>query len=81
MKFNVGEEGPDGTAIEAARELGKVRDIELDRGPTEGFREEASEGGKVGARVKGCCRIRRRPDAPRPCSCSVMTGDLIEMWD
>jgi hypothetical protein len=78
VKFNVGEEGPDGIPIDGARELGNVRVIELDRGPIEGFREEASEAGKVGARARGCCRIRRRPDAPRPCSCSVMTRDLIE---
>lgn len=24
----------------------------------------------------GCCRMRRRPEAPRPCSCSGTMGDL-----
>lgn len=78
MKFSVGEEGPEGMTNDAVRELGNVRLIEPDRGPTEGLREEDSDEGMVGTRGGGCCRIRRRPDAPRPCSCSVMTGDLIE---
>lgn len=26
--------------------------------------------------VVGCCRMRRRPEAPKPCSCSGMMGDL-----
>ena len=77
VKFNVGDEGPDVKAIEPARVGGNVRVIELDRGPMDGFREDASEGGSVGTRAEGCCRIRRKPEAPRPCSCSVMTGDLV----
>lgn len=63
-------------AIEAERELGKDKVMELDRGPTEGFREDDSEEGMVGTRDGGCCRMRLSPDAPRPCSCSVMMGDL-----
>jgi hypothetical protein len=78
VKFNVGEEGPDEIAIEPARDFGSESVIELDRGPTDAFREEESEEGRVGARTGGCCRIRRRPEAPSPCSCSVKTGDLKE---
>lgn len=63
--------------MEPARDGGNVRVIELDRGPTDVFREEDSDGGSVGARAGGCCRIRRSPEAPSPCSCSVMTGDLM----
>lgn len=80
MKFKVGDEGPEAIATDAAREVGNDRVIEPDRGPTEAFREEDSEGGSVGARDGGCCRILRRPEAPRPCSCSVMTGDLIDAF-
>jgi len=78
VKFRVGEEGPEGMAIDAVRELGNVRVIEPDRGPIEAFREEDSEEGSVGGRTGGNCRMRLRPEAPSPCSCSVMTGDLIE---
>jgi hypothetical protein len=78
VKFRVGEEGPEGMAKDAVRAFGNVRLIEPDRGPTEGFREEDSEEGMVGTLRGGCCRIRRRPDVPSPCSCSVMTGDLME---
>ena len=38
--------------------------------------EDEGDGGSVGVRDGGCCRIRRKPDSPRPCSCSGMTGDL-----
>ena len=62
--------------MEAAREFGMLRVMEPDLGPTDAFREEDSEEGTVGARRGGCCRIRLRPEAPRPCSCSVMMGDL-----
>jgi hypothetical protein len=74
VKFKVGEEGPEDMAIEAVR-LGKLSVMEPDRGPTEGFREDEVEDGRVGARA-GCCRIRRNPDAPSPCSCSAIIGDL-----
>jgi hypothetical protein len=78
VKFSVGEEGPDGMSIDPVLELGNVRAIEPDRGATEAFRDDDSDEGIVGARGGGCCRIRRRPEAPRPCSCSVTTGDLRE---
>lgn len=79
MKFMVGDVGPGVKAPEELfRELGgRVMLIEADRGGTEVLREEASEEGMVGIRGGGCCLILRRPEAPRPCSCSVMTGDLI----
>ncbi len=40
------------------------------------MKEDSGEGGSVGARDKGCCRIRRSPEDPSPCSCSGMRGDL-----
>jgi hypothetical protein len=73
----VGEAGPgDKAPEELFREPGSVRLIEFERGAIDAARDELVEGGRVGARGGGCCRIRRRPDAPRPCSCSVITGDL-----
>lgn len=81
VKFSVGEEGPECMAREGVRGVGRARVIEPDLGPTEGLREDDPEEGNVGARGGGCCRIRRRPDAPRPCSCSVMTGDLAGELD
>lgn len=76
VKFSVGEEGPELMAKEGVRGFGSASVIEAVRGPTDGLREEDPEEGNVGARGGGCCRIRRRPEAPSPCSCSVMTGDL-----
>ena len=38
--------------------------------------EAGAVGARDGAREAGCCRILRRPDIPRPCSCSGMIGDL-----
>ena len=81
MKLRVGDEGPEEIAVEAARELGKLSVIDPDRGPTDAFLEDDSEEGRVGARGGGSCRIRLRPEAPSPCSCSVMTGDLIEEFE
>lgn len=76
MKLSVGDEGPKGIAMDGVREFENMRVIELDRGPIDALRLEDSEEGIVGARSGGCCRMRLRPEAPRPCSCSVMTGDL-----
>lgn len=78
VKFNVGEDGPEFSASEGVLGVGRARVMEPDRGPTDGLRDEEPEEGNVGARGGGCCRMRRRPDAPNPCSCSVMTGDLVE---
>lgn len=75
VKGKVGEDGPEEIAIEAARPA-KGRVIELDRAPVDAAREELSEIGRIGARGS-CCRIRLRPEAPRPCSCSVTIGDLV----
>lgn len=77
MKFvDVGDDGPEGKIIDPAWEFDSVSVVmELDRGPTEWLRDDAPDEGIVGARG-GCCRIRLRPDTPRPCSCSVMIGDL-----
>lgn len=78
VKLSVGEEGPDGAAFEAVREVGSVRVMELDRETARRLLddESAEEIGTVGVRGGGYCRIRLKPEAPRPCSCSVMTGDL-----
>jgi hypothetical protein len=73
VKFIVGEGAP---AMDDLRS-GNVSIMEVDRGPIEVFREEDSEGGRVGTRDGGCCLILRRPEAPIPCSCSVITGDLM----
>jgi hypothetical protein len=76
VKFKGGEVGPGGIIIEDDR----VRVKEPDRGPKDGLREDDSEDGSVGGgRTGGCWRIRRRPEAPIPCSCSVMTEDLIKL--
>lgn len=77
VKFIVGE---DGAVDMAPYEL--FRDSECDaviigavRGPTEGAREELAED-MVATREGGCWRIRLRPEAPRPCSWSVIMEDL-----
>ena len=62
--------------IDGRREEGRERFKEEDRGGScrpwtpwlEGF-------------LDGCCRMRRKPDAPRPCSCSGMIGDLHRTVD
>lgn len=80
VKFNVGEAGPgDKAPDEPFRELGVVRLTELDRGATEPVLDELVESGSVGARGGGCCRILLKPEAPMPCSCSVMMADLIDI--
>lgn len=77
----MGEAGPGITAPSAPYELlleaidGRSRIMELDRG-SEAFLDETSEAGKAGNREGGCWRMRRSPEVPSPCSCSVMTGDL-----
>jgi hypothetical protein len=76
VKFKGGEAGPGVIIIDDDR----VRVMDPDRGPMEVLREDDSEDGSVGGgRIGGCWRIRRRPEAPIPCSCSVMTEDLIEV--
>ena len=66
----MGEDGPDEGNMGVC-ELEKF--TEFDRRPTDGFREDSSE---LGARGGGCCRILLKPEAPSPCSCSVIMGDL-----
>ena len=56
------------------REEARLRVIEDDLEGTEN--DDSGEDGNVGFRAGGCCRMRRRPDAPSPCSCSGMIGDL-----
>jgi len=50
------------------------RVIEEDRGGN--AYEAVGEDGCEGAREGGCCRIRRRPDIPSPCSCPEKLGDM-----
>ena len=38
--------------------------------------DDSGDGGSVGVREGGYCRIRRRPETPRPCSFSGKIGDL-----
>jgi hypothetical protein len=75
VKFKGGEPGPGGIIIDDDL----VRVMDPDRGPMEALREDDSEEGSVGGGRIGCWRIRRRPEAPIPCSCSVMTEDLIKI--
>jgi hypothetical protein len=76
VKFSVGEAGPgDKAPDEPFREV--VRLTEFDRGAMEPVLDELVESGSVGARGGGCCRILLKPEAPRPCSCSVMMADLM----
>jgi hypothetical protein len=57
-------------------------EVERDRATTEGLRDEELEFGNVGVLDGGwCCRIRRRPDRPSPCSWSAMRGDLGQARD
>jgi hypothetical protein len=52
-------------------------EVDRDKAATEGLREEARDPGSVGFLDGGrCCLIRRRPERPKPCSWSVMMGDL-----
>lgn len=71
-KLIVGEEGPEAVIVDADRDFESERVIELDRGPTEWVRDDDPEDPRAG----GCWRIRRRPEAPSPCSCSAMWGVL-----
>ena len=73
-----GDEGPAELKPFVASE---PRFIEDDRmGGTRGVEgEEGIVGAREGARDVGCCRIRRKPDMPSPCSCSEMMGDLAVM--
>ena len=84
VKFSVGEEGPEVMPMEELRVFGRIivmeLDMELERGPIEALREEAPDEGTVGTREGRCWRILRKPDAPSPCSCSVITGDLKERF-
>ena len=71
LKLNGGDEGPPEVNV---REEGRLRVIEDDLEGIEN--DDSGEDGNVGVRAGGCCRIRRRPDTPKPCSCSGMIGDL-----
>lgn len=60
-KAKVGEPG---ALPEGCREVGGV------------MFKDAARWEDVDRRGPGCWRIRRRPEAPKPCSCSGMMGDL-----
>lgn len=70
----LGDAGPPGERGGGGGDSAADSDVVLERATTEGLREVVVELGIVGARDGGCCRIRRRPDRPSPCSWSV-TGD------
>jgi hypothetical protein len=69
---NVGEPGADGADPEGCLDTGGVMFRDVDLWVVPGLRTEPA--GNLGV---GCWRIRRRPEAPRPCSCSDTTGDLM----
>lgn len=72
----LGEAGPEREESGAGVARVALIEVERERVTTEGLREEALEFGMVGLREGGCCRIRRRPDSPRPCSWSATaTGE------
>lgn len=64
----IGEAGADGPDPEGRREVGGVMCSDDARW------EARLEPGSLGV---GCWRIRRSPEAPRPCSCSGFRGDLV----
>ena len=80
VKFNVGDDGPEGNPIETARDKDKVKgiefDIEFERSPSEVVRDGTPLEGTVGARLSGCWRIHRSPECGFPRSCSVIMDDL-----
>lgn len=79
----VGDEGP---PLVHVREVERPNVIEEARGgiEKEAFGEEECEGAPEGAlegtreetREGGSCRIRRKPDAPNPRSCSATIEDM-----
>lgn len=68
----MGEEGPPGGGDRT-----EAKPIDADR--VGSVNEESGDGERDtprdGARDFGCWRIRRRPETPRPCSCSATMGD------
>ena len=64
-KARVGELGAVGTEVEGCLEAGGV-----------GLMFSEAARWAETPREPGCCRMRRRPEAPRPCSCSVTMGEL-----
>lgn len=65
-KVSVGEWGVDGADPEGCRDTGGV------------ILSEAARCAD-GSRGPGCWRMRRRPEAPKPCSCSGRMGDLADV--
>jgi hypothetical protein len=73
MEFKAGE---DGTVFVAV--CGGSRDMMGDAADRETALEEGDIIKLSPSRNDGCCRIRRRPERPEPCSppCSGIIGDL-----
>lgn len=67
-KANVGDPGAVGVEPEGRLETGGVAMF-----------SEVARCDDVGNLGPGCWRMRRRPEAPRPCSCSGRIGDLVMM--
>jgi hypothetical protein len=72
LKASIGEGGAEGPELEGRLEDGGV--ICSDSARCEARPEP-------GSLDVGCWRIRRRPEAPRPCSCSGFIGDLKRVSD
>lgn len=64
-KANVGDPGAEGAEPDGCLDTGGVAMF-----------SEAARWFDAGNRGPGCWRMRRRPEAPRPCSCSGTMGDL-----
>jgi hypothetical protein len=52
--------------MEGVLESIRVIEVDLDRPTDELLEAGVDVEGRVGAREGGCCRIRRRPERPRP---------------
>lgn len=75
MKAMLGELGTDDKGIELLCTSSiVVREADLVMAdPKEGFRLPGADGRVPVRRGSGCCRMRRKPERPRPWSWSVMT--------
>ena len=76
----LGDPGPLERGIVPVWESTAVKEGVRERATTDGLREDALEPGRVGFRDGGCCcRMRWRPERPRPCSWSVIKEVVLEV--
>ena len=74
-KVRVGEVGPEGKVVDGWRDGGNERVMEPCR-----LAVGLVTPGVIGALVEGVCRIRRSPEAPKPCSCSgIISGIEVDL--